>query len=80
MYALLLQEFEQLLTQSKKTFEISNEIQMKLQAFSKKSQDKQLDRSSFKVLLNRKLFVVRQNIKRRHLQLIFIINKMVCKL
>jgi hypothetical protein len=47
---------------------------MKLSA---SSTDKNIERSSYKVLLTRKANLIRQNLKKRHLQLIFIVNQMI---
>jgi hypothetical protein len=44
------------------------------------SADKNLERSFFKKLMNKKATLIRQNLKRRHFQLMFIINKMVNKI
>jgi len=41
------------------------------------SSDKNVERSSFKVLLNLKALQIRQNLKRRHFQLIAIITKLI---
>ncbi|XP_062711971.1 uncharacterized protein LOC134289697 [Aedes albopictus] len=71
------QEFERLLQQSRQGFELSAHIQMRLIRMSASSADKNVERSFFKILLNRKAHLIRQNLRKRHFQLIFIIQKMV---
>lgn len=39
--------------------------------------DKNVERSSFKVLLNKKALQIRKNLKRRHFQLILIVTKLI---
>jgi hypothetical protein len=41
------------------------------------STDKNVQRSSFKILLNKKALVIRKNLKRRHFQLILIVTKLI---
>ncbi|XP_035900175.1 uncharacterized protein LOC118506736 [Anopheles stephensi] len=70
-------EFERLLQQSRECFERSAHVQTRLIRMSASSADKNVERSFFKILLNRKAHLIRQNLRKRNLQLIFIINKMI---
>ncbi|ETN66672.1 hypothetical protein AND_001537 [Anopheles darlingi] len=70
-------EFERLLQQSRECFERSAHVQTRLIRMSASSADKNVERSFFKILLNRKAHLIRQNLRKRNFQLIFIINKMV---
>ncbi|XP_053696391.1 uncharacterized protein LOC128743756 [Sabethes cyaneus] len=70
-------EFERLLQQSRLGFEQSAHIQMRLIRMTATSADKNVERSFFKILLDRKAHLIRQNLRKRHFQLTFIINKMI---
>uniref|UniRef100_A0AAG5CXJ9 Uncharacterized protein n=1 Tax=Anopheles atroparvus TaxID=41427 RepID=A0AAG5CXJ9_ANOAO len=70
-------EFERLLQQSRECFERSAHVQTRLIRMSASSADKNVERSFFKILLNRKAHLIRQNLRKRNFQLIFIINKMI---
>ncbi|XP_058825246.1 uncharacterized protein LOC131685499 [Topomyia yanbarensis] len=70
-------EFERLLQQSRQGFELSAHIQFRLIRMTASSADKNVERSFFKILLDRKAHLIRQNLRKRHFQLTFIINKMV---
>ncbi|XP_052867955.1 uncharacterized protein LOC128273922 [Anopheles cruzii] len=70
-------EFERLLQQSREAFERSAHVQTRLIRMSASSADKNVERSFFKTLLNRKAHLIRQNLRKRNFQLIFIINKMI---
>ncbi|XP_055548511.1 uncharacterized protein LOC129732056 [Wyeomyia smithii] len=70
-------EFERLLQQSRLGFEQSAHIQMRLIRMTATSADKNVERSFFKILLDRKTHLIRQNLRKRHFQLTFIINKMI---
>lgn len=76
-YTLYSQEFEQLLNQSRKQFELSCQAQFRLNRLPSVSADKNMERSPYKVLLNRKSHLIRQNLKKRHFQLLCIVQKMV---
>jgi hypothetical protein len=57
--------------------EESSQTQYKLYRMGNSSSDKNVERSSFKVLLNRKALQIRKNLKRRHFQLILILTKLI---
>jgi hypothetical protein len=72
-----LQGFQDLLDQGYKVLSDSASTFFKLYRMSSSSSDKNVERSSFKVLLNRKAIQIRQNLKRRHFQLIMIVTKLI---
>lgn len=49
----------------------------KLFRMGRSTGDKNVERSSFKVLLNKKALQIRKNLKRRHFQLILIVTKLI---
>jgi hypothetical protein len=51
--------------------------QYKLFRMGISSTDKNVERSSFKILLNKKALVIRKNLRRRHFQLILIVTKLI---
>lgn len=57
--------------------EESSQTQYKLYRMGNSSTDKNVERSSFKVLLNKKALQIRKNLKRRHFQLILIVTKLI---
>lgn len=57
--------------------EESSHTQYKLYRMGHSSADKNVERSSFKVLLNKKALQIRKNLKRRHFQLILIVTKLI---
>lgn len=57
--------------------EESSQTQYKLYRMGNSSSDKNVERSSFKVLLNKKALQIRKNLKRRHFQLICIVTKLI---
>ncbi len=71
------QGFEGLLEQAKVCFEQSSHIIFRLYRLAASSSDKNIERSSYKVLLNRKALLIRKNLKKRHFQLLFIVQKLV---
>lgn len=73
----MFKEFGQLLNRSKKSFELSVKLQIRLSKLSAISIDKKIERSPYKVLQSKKATICRLNLKKRHFQLIFIIHKMV---
>ncbi|KAL9697043.1 hypothetical protein quinque_000484 [Culex quinquefasciatus] len=70
-------EFERLLQQSRQSFELSAHIQTRLIRMSASSADKNVERSFFRILINRKAHLIRQSLRKRHFQLMFILHKMV---
>lgn len=66
-----------MLTRSKKCFELSEHIQSTLAKHALASGNKKMERSPYKVMQHKKATLCRQNLKRRHFQLIFIIHKMI---
>lgn len=56
---------------------MSEQLQMNLAKLTATSVNPKIERSVYKVLQSKKAQLCRQNMKRRHLQLIFIIKKMV---
>lgn len=71
------QGFEGLLEQARISFEQSSHIIFRLFRMTASSGDKNIERSSYKVLLNKKALVIRKNLKKRHFQLLFIIHKLI---
>ncbi|KAG5685028.1 hypothetical protein PVAND_014231 [Polypedilum vanderplanki] len=69
--------FQDLLDQGNKVLSDSASTFFKLYRMSSSSSDKNVERSSFKVLLNKKAIQIRQNLKRRHFQLIMIFTKLI---
>lgn len=69
-----------LLEQGKIYFQESCLSQYKLHKIGKSSTDKNVERSSWKVVLNRKTLLMRKNLKRRHFQLLFILSKIIKQL
>ncbi|KAG4065560.1 hypothetical protein HA402_013330 [Bradysia odoriphaga] len=70
-------EFGQLVSQSKKCFEVSEQLQRQLMKLAAMSSNKKVERSPYKVLQSKKATMCRHNLKRRHFQLIFVINRMI---
>lgn len=66
-----------LLEQGKIYFQESCLSQYKLYKISKSSSDKNIERSMWKIILNRKVLLMRKNLKRRHFQLLFIVSKII---
>jgi hypothetical protein len=71
------QGFQDLLDQGNKVLSDSASTFFKLYRMSSSSSDKNVERSSFKVLLNKKAIQIRYSLKRRHFQLISIITKLI---
>lgn len=57
--------------------EESSHTQYKLYRMGNSSSNANVERSSFKVLLNKKASQIRKNLKRRHFQLILIVTKLI---
>lgn len=55
----------------------SAHTQFKLNRMRSSSSDKNVERSCFKLLLNLKALKIRQNLKRRHFQMIMIVTKLI---
>lgn len=72
-----LQGFETLLDSGRKFFEQSAHIYYRLYRMGASSSDKNIERSSYKVLLNRKALLIRKNLKKRHFQMLYIVQKLV---
>ncbi|XP_055677642.1 uncharacterized protein LOC129786566 isoform X2 [Lutzomyia longipalpis] len=70
-------EFEELLNQSRRCFDLSCQYQVRLLRLTATSADKNFERSPYKILQCRKARIVRANLKRRHFQLIFIVQHMI---
>ncbi|CAO1395618.1 unnamed protein product [Diamesa serratosioi] len=68
---------QELLNQGNHVLEESCHTQYKLYRMGNSSTDKNVQRSSFKVLLNRKALEIRKNLKRRHFQMICIVSKLI---
>lgn len=66
-----------MLDQGNVVLEESSHTQYKLYRMGHSSADKNVERSSFKVLLNKKALQIRKNLKRRHFQLILIVTKLI---
>lgn len=66
-----------LLEQGKVYFQDSCLSQYKLYKIGNTSADKNVERSMWKVILNRKALLMRTNLRRRHFQLLFIISKTI---
>lgn len=66
-----------LLEQGKIYFQESCLSQYKLYKIGTSSTDKNVERSMWKVILNRKTLLMRTNLRRRHFQLLFIISKTI---
>lgn len=69
--------FQMLLEQGKIYFQDSCLSQFKLYKIGNSSTDKNVERSMWKVILNRKALLMRTNLRRRHFQLLFIISKTI---
>lgn len=69
--------YQDLLDQGKTVLEESSQTQYKLYRMGSSSNDKNVQRSSFKILLNKKASQIRKNLKRRHFQLILIVTKLI---
>jgi hypothetical protein len=74
------QAFQILLEQGNIYFQDSCTSQYKLYRISGASADKNVERSSYKVLLKRKSTLIRAHLKRRHFQLLYIIAKTIKQL
>ncbi|KAG5681501.1 hypothetical protein PVAND_010928 [Polypedilum vanderplanki] len=72
--------FQTLLEQGNVFFQDSCMSQYKLYRISAASSDKNVERSSYKILLKRKSMLIRTHLKRRHFQLLFIISKTIKQL
>ncbi|XP_059621135.1 uncharacterized protein LOC132264825 [Phlebotomus argentipes] len=70
-------EFEELLNQSRRCFDLSSQYQIRLLRLTATSADKNFERSPYKILQCRKATIVRATLKRRHFQLIFIVQHMI---
>jgi hypothetical protein len=66
-----------LLDEGNSVLKESAHTQYKLFRMGISSSDKNVERSSFKVLLNKKALQIRKNLKRRHFQLILIVTKLI---
>lgn len=66
-----------MISQSKKCLELSGKFQMSLVRLTTTSANKNFERSPYKVLQSRKAQLIRQNLKRRHFQLLFIVQHMM---
>lgn len=66
-----------LLEQGKVYFQESCLSQYKLYKIGTSSADKNVERSMWKMILNRKALLMRTNLRRRHFQLLFIISKTI---
>lgn len=66
-----------LLEQGKVYFQESCLSQYKIYKIGNSSTDKNVERSIWKVILNRKALLMRTNLRRRHFQLLFIISKTI---
>lgn len=74
-----LQEFDELIAQTRQCFEMSGKLQVNLQRLTgTASANKNFERSPYKVLQSRKAVLLRQNLKRHHFQLIFQLQNMMC--
>ena len=72
-----LKAFQMLLDQGKAYFQDSCYSQYQLYRMGSSSSDKNVERSSFKVLLNKKALLISRHLRKRHFQLIFIISKLI---
>lgn len=71
------QEFGQLLGHSRVRFEHSEQLQTRLAKLAARSTDQRIERSPYKVLQSRRARLCRQMLKRRHWQLLFVLQRMV---
>lgn len=71
------QGYADLLDEGIKMLAASSHTQFKLNRMRSSSSDKNVERSCFKVLLNKKALQIRQNLKRRHHQMIMIVTKLI---
>lgn len=74
---LTFQGYADLLEEGIEMLAASSHTQFKLNRMRSSSSDKNVERSCFKVLLNKKALQIRQNLKRRHHQMIMIVTKLI---